>query len=72
MLRRRFEGTVVVRVEIDRLGKLVALHLVEGTGRKEWDDSLLAAMKEAEFQPARKADLPVACRHTFRIKFEQN
>lgn len=68
-LRRRFQGTVVVRVELDRAGALKSLQIVAGTGRKEWDDALLDAMRAARYQPAVKANTPVACRHTFRIEF---
>lgn len=68
-MRRLFEGTVEVRVEIDRNGKAMRVELVRGTGHENWDNALLDAMRAAAYLPALKDHHPVPSRHTFRIEF---
>lgn len=68
-VRRMFEGTVEIRVEVDRHGKAVRVDLLRGTGQQNWDQALLEAMRGAVYLPAVKDHHPVPSRHTFRIEF---
>jgi TonB family protein len=68
-VRRLFKGTVVARVVVDSEGKLQSVELVEGTTNAAWDADLLAAIREATFEPALLSGKPVKCRHAYRITF---
>lgn len=68
-VRRLFKGTVVARVVVDSEGKLKSVELIEGTRNASWDADLLAAIRDATFEPAVLSGRAVQCRHAYRITF---
>lgn len=68
-LRRDFVGRVAARVEIDAGGRARNVELVAGTGRKDWDEGIVNALKSATYRAATSEGRAVASSHLFRIEF---
>lgn len=68
-LRRTFQGTVTIRVEVSADGAARRVDLVRGTGRDDFDRQLIEAMRAATYRAAVKDGQRVACIHQFRVEF---
>lgn len=66
-------GAVVLDIVIDREGKVVAVHLVNGPGHG-LNESAAEALRQFQFSPAYKEDKSVAVkiRYTYRFKLDVN
>lgn len=59
---QRFRGVILIEAIIDRRGRVCAARLIKGSGPLA--DSMLAAVKQWEFEPARKDGKPVPVFYT--------
>ncbi len=53
-VRRQFRGRVVVAIDLDAEGRVRDLRIETGTGRRDFDEAILRALREAQFSPARQ------------------
>ena len=67
-LRLHREGKVLLRLEIDRSGKLLSATVVETAGYG-FDDSALEAVRRARFAPATKGGRPIPCVALLPVSF---
>jgi len=67
-LRLHREGKVLLRLEIDRSGKLLSATVVETAGYG-FDDSALEAVRRARLAPATKGGRPIACVALLPVSF---
>ena len=63
------EGTVLLLVTIDELGRLVHAEVVERAG-SGFDEEALLAVKSSTFKPARRDGKPVLCKANLPILFQ--
>ncbi|MGE3774599.1 MAG: energy transducer TonB [Gammaproteobacteria bacterium] len=68
--RRGWEGTVVVRFEVDTAGKIANVEVAQSSGRSILDEEAVRAVKRRPFKPATRDGVPVAAQHTIRITFK--
>lgn len=59
-LRRGETGEVLLRIEVDDMGRAVAVDIVQGSGSRELDRAALAAARNWRFRPALRDGQPVA------------
>lgn len=59
-VRQQFRGRVVVVIDLDAEGRVQDLRIETGTGRRDFDEAILRAMREARFNPARREGQGVA------------
>ncbi|MCC6575043.1 MAG: TonB family protein [Planctomycetes bacterium] len=64
MVRAHFRGRVIALIELDAAGKLRGVALDKGTGRRDWDDALLKALRDGTYRAAREdgRDVPSSLR----------
>jgi TonB family protein len=62
---QRVEGVIIIETIIDRKGRICDARLVKGSGPLA--DSLLAAVKQWEFEPASKNGKPVPVFYTVTV-----
>ncbi|MCC7122717.1 MAG: energy transducer TonB, partial [Gammaproteobacteria bacterium] len=68
--RRGWEGTVVVRFDVDTDGKVANVDVAESSGRSVLDEEAIRAVKRRPFKPATRDGVPVTAQHTIRITFK--
>lgn len=68
--RRGWEGTVVVRFQVDTDGKVTEVEIAESSGRDLLDEEAVRAVKRRPFKPATRDGVPVTAQHTIRITFK--
>lgn len=68
--RRGWEGTVVVRFDVDTDGKVANVDVAESSGRSVLDEEAVRAVKRRPFKPATRDGVPVTAQHTIRITFK--
>jgi protein TonB len=59
-MRRGWEGTVLLRVQVLPSGQPGEIQIQKGSGRTQLDDAALAAVKRWSFVPAKQGDVPQA------------
>lgn len=67
-LAARVEGSVVLRLTIDRGGQVSAVEVVEPAGHG-FDEAATAAVRKLRFEPAQRDGAPVAARILYRYTF---
>jgi protein TonB len=67
-----WEGTTVLRVEIQADGKIGAIQIVQSAGHKALDDSAIEAVRAAQFQPARHNGTPITSWVEVPVTFRLN
>ncbi len=68
--RRGWEGTVVVRFQVDTAGEVANVEVAKSSGRQVFDDEAIRAVKRRPFRPATRDGVAVAAQHTIRITFK--
>ena len=68
--RRGWEGTVVVRFQVDTEGEVTKVEIAESSGRSILDEEAIRAVKRRPFKPATRDGVPVTAEHTIRITFK--
>lgn len=63
------EGTVMIKVRIDKSGRTSDLSVVTSSGSKELDDAALVAIKQTQFKPALYKEKPVSVYVSIPVKF---
>ncbi|MCB1615904.1 MAG: energy transducer TonB [Pseudomonadales bacterium] len=66
---RNQSGTVVVEMWVDKTGKSSDIQLVESSGHRLLDESVVDFVSHEKFRPARKGDRPVGSRQQFTFVF---
>ncbi len=64
-----WEGTVMVRVLVDRRGVAATVTIRESSGYQLLDDAVLQAVKKWRFAPATQNGNPIASFHDVRVRF---
>jgi protein TonB len=59
-MRRGWEGTVLLRVQVLPSGQPGEIQIQKSSGRTQLDDAALAAVKRWSFVPAKQGDVPQA------------
>jgi protein TonB len=68
--RLREQGDVVVRLQIDAMGRVTGAELVRGVaGNGGIDDAALQAARNARFRPATRDGKPVPATYTLTVPF---
>jgi len=67
-----WEGTVVLRVQIQADGKIGAIQILQSTGHKVLDDAAIEAVRAAQFQPARHNGVPITSWVEVPVTFRLN
>lgn len=70
--RMREQGRVLLRVEVDPDGRVVAIELAQSSGHGRLDEAALAAARRWRFAPAKLGDTQVAGRALVPIVFQLN
>jgi protein TonB len=65
---REKEGTVILRLSIDELGRLVDVSILRRAG-SGFDEEAVRAVRNSSFSPARKNGKPVSCWARLPIRF---
>ncbi len=68
--RRGIQGTVVLSVYVDALGRVANLWVFESSGYRVLDNAALEAVKKWSFEPGRKEDITVAMWVNVPVRFE--
>jgi protein TonB len=68
--RRNQQGTVKLKLKVDEFGVVQDVEVEEGNPPGVFDDSALAAFKQAHFEPARKDGQPVRALIYIRVRYE--
>jgi periplasmic protein TonB len=68
--RNHIEGTLVLRLRIDPMGRVQHAEVVEATPADVFDEAALAAFRQARFQPAWRDGRPVRYEAYIRVMFE--
>ena len=63
------EGVVTVRVLVGADGNAASVTVRQRSGREDFDDAAVQAVKKWRFSPARRGKEPVASFHDVRIRF---
>ncbi len=63
------EGTVVLRLTLDKTGHLVNIEVVSGAG-DGFDEAAVQAVRGSTFSPALKNGMPVACKAVLPVRFQ--
>jgi len=71
-VRRGYEGTVLIHLEIDRQGKVTEVHLLQSSGYDVLDQAVLKSARNWLYKPARKGNENVADSAQARIRFRLN
>jgi len=66
--RRRLEGRVVVRLDLDSTGAVKEVVVIEPAGYG-FDEAAVAAVERSRFGPAERDGKPVACQALLPIRF---
>ena len=66
---RGLEGTVVLRLTLDKSGRLVNIEVVSGAGHG-FDEAAIQAARNSTFSPAQKNGMPVACKAVLPVRFQ--
>jgi protein TonB len=66
---RGLEGTVVLRLTLDKSGRLVNIEVVSGAGNG-FDEAAIQAARDSTFSPAQKNGMPVACKAVLPVRFQ--
>lgn len=69
-LRLGESGRVLVRVEIDKNGRVLQLQLARSSGSRRLDDAALASVRAARFEPYTENGEPLLVWTTVPIVFE--
>jgi protein TonB len=67
-----WEGTTVLRVEIQADGKIGVIQIVQSAGHKALDDAAIEAVRAAQFQPARHNGTPITSWVEVPVTFRLN
>lgn len=67
--RRRLEGTVILRVEVDEHGRPLSIMVDSGSGHAILDRAAVAGVRSWRFTPARSRGWPAASRVLVPIRF---
>lgn len=68
--RRGVEGTVVLRIWLDRTGRVTRVEVVESSGSVVLDDAAKAGAERWRFVPAMRNGMPIADWTTGTVRFE--
>jgi protein TonB len=68
--RRGQQGTVKLKLKVDEFGAVRDVEVEGGNPPGVFDDSALAAFKNAHFEPARKEGQPVRALIYIRVRYE--
>ena len=63
-----WEGTTVLRVEIQADGLIGAIQIVQSAGHKVLDDAAIESVRAAQFQPARLNGAPISSARRFHAR----
>lgn len=69
-MRRDQDGSVKLKLKVDEYGTVRDVSVVEGDPPGVFDESALAAFKQAHFIPARKNGMPVRALIYIRVRYE--
>jgi protein TonB len=71
-LRRGYEGAVLIKIDVDRQGKVTHVQLLESSGYDILDEAVLKTAKKWFYKPAQKGDKPTEDSAKVRIRFRIN
>lgn len=69
-LRRSWEGTVVLRIQVLANGRAGAVTVTKSSGKPQLDEAAVAAVKAWKFIPAKRGDTPIDGFATQTIDFK--
>lgn len=68
--RRRLSGSVKLQIKLEADGRVSDIEVVESTPQGMFDDSALAAFRQARFSPAQRNGRPVRARILIEVKYD--
>ncbi len=69
-LRRNWEGTVVLRIQVLANGRAGTVEVTRSSGKPQLDEAAVAAVRNWKFIPARRGDTPIDGFATQTIDFK--
>lgn len=68
--RRRLSGSVKLQIKLEADGRVSDIEVVESTPQGMFDESALAAFRQARFSPAQRNGRPVRARIMIEVKYD--
>jgi len=68
--RRRLSGSVKLQIKLEADGRVSDIEVVESTPEGMFDESALAAFRQARFSPAQRNGRPVRARILIEVKYD--
>lgn len=68
--RRRLSGSVKLQIKLEADGRVSDIEVVESTPKGMFDESALAAFRQARFSPAQRNGRPVRARIMIEVKYD--